>query len=140
MNKWEQRFVELAKVVATWSKDPDCQVGAVLVDANRRIVGTGYNGLPACCSDDEGALHSANKNTMMIHAEVNAVTNATTSLQGCSMFITKPPCVACAAVLAMQGLDKVYCPVPRVESKWHDSNILAISMLNEQDIQVLFYP
>ncbi len=34
------------------SKDPATQVGAVIVNAQRRIVGIGYNGMPSGCSDD----------------------------------------------------------------------------------------
>lgn len=30
--KWNRRFVELAKNVSTWSKDPSTKVGAVIVD------------------------------------------------------------------------------------------------------------
>ena len=29
------------------------QVGACIVDASGRVVGTGYNGLPDACSDDD---------------------------------------------------------------------------------------
>lgn len=31
MDKWDQRFLELAKVVSTWSKDPSTKTGAVIV-------------------------------------------------------------------------------------------------------------
>jgi len=30
MNKWDQRFCELAKYISKWSKDPNAKVGAVL--------------------------------------------------------------------------------------------------------------
>ena len=31
MNKWDTRFLKLAKEIATWSKDPSTQVGAIAV-------------------------------------------------------------------------------------------------------------
>lgn len=35
------------------SKDPCTQVGACIVNSDKRIVGIGYNGMPTGCSDDE---------------------------------------------------------------------------------------
>src|ERR1051326_2813900 len=49
--KWDRRFLELAKHVSSWSKDPSTKVGAVIVDANRRVVATGYNGFPRGVED-----------------------------------------------------------------------------------------
>ena len=44
--KWDYRFLEQACLTASWSKDPIKQVGCVLIDEQRRIVSTGYNGPP----------------------------------------------------------------------------------------------
>ena len=38
------------------SKDPVTQVGACIVNDEMRIVGTGYNGLPNGCHDDDFPL------------------------------------------------------------------------------------
>ncbi|MEC8672013.1 MAG: CMP deaminase, partial [Candidatus Thermoplasmatota archaeon] len=46
MSKWDQRFLELAKQISTWSKDPSTQVGCVVVGPDREIRSTGFNGLP----------------------------------------------------------------------------------------------
>ena len=35
--KWDKRFLELAKLVGSWSKDPSTQVGAVIVDDNKKL-------------------------------------------------------------------------------------------------------
>lgn len=42
-----------AMLVAKRSKDPVSQVGACIVNKENKIVGTGYNGMPIGCSDDE---------------------------------------------------------------------------------------
>jgi len=42
ISKWDKRFLRIAKEVASWSKDPRSQVGAIAVQS-RRIVATGYN-------------------------------------------------------------------------------------------------
>ena len=45
--KWDRRFLRLAREVASWSKDPSTKVGAVLVDPlDNTIVSLGYNGFP----------------------------------------------------------------------------------------------
>ena len=49
--KWNQRFLEIAKTVAGWSKDPSTKVGAVAVSDARAILTTGYNGIPRFVAD-----------------------------------------------------------------------------------------
>lgn len=46
LKKWNMRFLEMAKMVGSWSKDPSTQVGAVIVDDDRRVISLGYNGFP----------------------------------------------------------------------------------------------
>ena len=45
-DKWDRRFLKIAREGATWSKDPSTQVGAVIVDQDQRVVSLGYNGPP----------------------------------------------------------------------------------------------
>lgn len=42
-----------AFLAAKRSKDPCSQVGACIVNEDKKIVGIGYNGMPIGCSDDE---------------------------------------------------------------------------------------
>jgi deoxycytidylate deaminase len=50
---WDDYFMAVAFLSAMRSKDPSTQVGACIVDGDKRIVGIGYNGFPRGCSDDE---------------------------------------------------------------------------------------
>ena len=54
--KWDDRFLVLAKLIGSWSKDPSTQVGAVIVDDKNRIVSVGYNGFPRGIKDLEKRL------------------------------------------------------------------------------------
>ena len=45
--------MSVAFLSAQRSKDPNSQVGACVVNEDRKIVGIGYNGMPNGCSDDE---------------------------------------------------------------------------------------
>ena len=66
--KWDLRFIELAKLVSTWSKDPSTQTGAVIVDPNRRVVSVGYNGFPIGVDDDpERYANRDLKYKMIVH-------------------------------------------------------------------------
>ncbi|NCA14162.1 MAG: hypothetical protein EBS89_08535, partial [Proteobacteria bacterium] len=71
---WDRWFLGLAHYVSTASKDPSTKVGAVIVDAERRVVSVGYNGLPRGVEDSEERLHNREvKYKMIIHAERNAI-------------------------------------------------------------------
>ena len=73
MDKWDKRFLDLAKHISTWSKDPSTKVGSVIV-YNRRILSTGYNGFPAGVYDDPKVYaNREEKNKIVIHAEENAL-------------------------------------------------------------------
>ena len=49
---WDNRFLDMAKLVSTWSKDPSTRVGAVIVDPSNRLVSVGYNGFPKGVTDN----------------------------------------------------------------------------------------
>ncbi len=44
IDKWDQRFINLARLVSSWSKDPRKKVGAVITNPNRSVASLGYNG------------------------------------------------------------------------------------------------
>ncbi|MGL5427407.1 MAG: deoxycytidylate deaminase, partial [Cetobacterium sp.] len=87
---WDEYFMGVAILSAKRSKDPGTQVGACIVTPDKRIVGVGYNGFPAGCSDDEfpwdrdgDFLNS--KYAYVCHAELNAILNSTKTLKGCTI-------------------------------------------------------
>ena len=81
LTKWDLRFLKLAHHVGQWSKDPSTKVGAVIVDAQRRVLGIGYNGFPRGVDDSPGRYHDRpTKLDMVVHAETNAIMNAVSSV------------------------------------------------------------
>ena len=59
--KWDLRFIELAKHISLWSKDPSTKVGCVVVGEDREIRSTGFNGFPRGIDDDEERLNDREK-------------------------------------------------------------------------------
>jgi len=77
MDKWDSRFLSMAEHIASYSKDPSTQTGAVITRHDKTIAATGYNGFPAKLSDDEKLYADREvKYERIIHCEMNAVLQA----------------------------------------------------------------
>src|SRR4051812_17349812 len=98
MDKWDERFCELAKFVSEWSKDPNARVGAVIFARRGGDVTIGYNGFPMGVEDSAERLNDNEiKQDMVVHAEVNALIAAGARAQGSSIYVWgKPICARCA--------------------------------------------
>src|SRR5690348_10005783 len=85
--KWDKRFLELAQLVAGWSKDPSTKTGAVIVSPERTIVAVGYNGFPKLM-DDAPELYANRevKYSRIVHCEMNAVLNAGHRVDGSTLY------------------------------------------------------
>lgn len=121
----------MAELVSTWSKDPSTQVGCVIVDKDKKVLSLGYNGLPKGVDDSDEILHNRDKKyKVVIHAEVNAVLNAKSSLQNSTIYLTHPPCSNCMSVLIQSGISKVICikPSDDIKERYKDSYALSEMM------------
>ena len=130
-SKWSKRFLKMAELVSTWSKDPSTQVGCVIVDKDKKVLSLGYNGLPKGVDDSDEILHNRDKKyKVVIHAEVNAVLNAKSSLQNSTIYLTHPPCSNCMSVLIQSGISKVICikPSDDIKERYKDSYALSEMM------------
>ena len=136
MDKWDLRFIGIARDVAGWSKDPNRKVGAVVV-RDRRILSTGYNGLPSGYPDDYTNLSDGQKNTLTIHAEANAVANAPCDLKGATIYVAGlHPCAQCAALIVQSGISSVvYDFEPNRDSSWSDSVAAAKAIFEQCGVQ-----
>lgn len=101
-------FFELAKTVATASKDFNTKVGAIIVDVNGKVVSTGYNGMVAGCNE-EAMWSKQNKHACVIHAEMNAALfSRRADLVGCHVYCTHAPCINCLKHLLQLGVRKFF--------------------------------
>ena len=139
--KWDHRFLELAKHIATWSKDPSTKVGCVVVGSDREIRSTGFNGFPRGISDDEGRLTDRSKKYPLIcHAEENAIMHAARigmTLKGCSAYVTWPPCCRCARSLIQAGVSEIVYPDGcEIPERWREDFDTSHGMLSEAGVVV----
>ena len=124
-NKWDKRFLEMAKLVASWSKDPSTQVGAVAV-RNRNVIAQGYNGFPRGMDDDPQYYNDRPlKYRLIVHAEMNAIYNAAengVSLKDSTLYVYGlPVCNDCAKGLVQAGKKRIVTPEQDVPKNWQDS-------------------
>ena len=122
MNKWDIRFMEMARLVSSWASgyQENRKIGAVIVK-NKRIVTTGYNGAPAgiktCvergeCLRQKLGIPSGTRAELCyaVHAEQNAIIQAArlgSSIDGATLYCTHQPCVLCAKMIVNAGITRV---------------------------------
>lgn len=137
-NKWDLRFVEMAQLVSTWSKDPEAQVGAVIVSPTKRQFSLGFNGFVSGARDDYRHMEADEKNRHTVHAELNAILNARSSVEGWTLYATKFPCHECAKAVIQAGVARVVCLEPD-NGKWAGTQDEADVELQEAAVEVSIY-
>ncbi len=144
VTKWDIRFMKIADLeVAQWSKDTSSRVGCVIVK-DRRIISTGYNGLPRGCNDNVPERHERpEKYEWFIHAEPNGIINAAregVSTLGADMYLNWYPCHICAGYIVQAGIKTVYADQePEWEDeKWGIAFKRAATILKEGGVEVIY--
>lgn len=137
---WDEYFMGVALLAAERSKDPSTQVGACIVDSEKRILSTGYNGFPHGCSDDDFPWNreeslGETKYPFVVHAELNAILNASgKSLAGSTLYVGLFPCNECAKAIIQSGIKEViylsdkYHGTPSFESSRRMLNSAGVSL------------
>ncbi len=130
---WDQYFMGVALLSSKRSKDPNTQVGACIINTDKRIIGIGYNGFPSALSDDEFPWEkegnfSNTKYPYVVHAEMNAILNATQSLKNASIYVTLFPCHECAKMLIQSGIKEIVYYGQKYEQT--ESDVAAKKMLD----------
>lgn len=135
--RWHLRYLEMAKLVSTWSKDPRKQVGAVVTD-HQYIRGVGFNGFPRGVEDELWRLEDREtKLQLVVHAEVNAILAARGV--GDTIYVwPQLPCSQCAGLIIQAGIKTV---VTAIESQYQESSWnkdLVQSILSQAGVSVVF--
>ena len=139
---WDKRFLEMAKNVAMWSKDPSRKIGAIIVDpVKKNILSTGFNGFPRGIADTEERLNDRpTKYKFVVHAEANAIFNALyngVSVVDSHIYVYGlPVCSECAKGLIQSGVKRISCMIDeRVPANWESSWKNTCDMFDEVGIK-----
>lgn len=139
-NRWHERFLAMADLVASWSKDPSTKIGAVIVRPDRTVASVGYNGFPRRC-DDSAELYEdrALKYQRVVHAELNAILSAREPLHGYAMYVSMPTCGPCAGAIIQAGIRVVIHREPTVElrARWGESFVISEQMFSEANVLII---
>jgi len=138
-NKWDYRFLDLAQLISTWSKDPSKQIGAVAIGDKRQILAQGYNGFPRGVIDSEDRYADRQrKYELVVHAEMNVIYNASyngVSLDGSTLYVHGlPVCSECAKAVIQVGIKNVLMRKQVPEERWLDSWTRTKAMFKEAGV------
>ena len=135
------RYLNLAKEISTWSKDPSTKVGAVVVGDRDQIISQGYNGFPRGFNDsDEIYSNKQLKYKYIIHAEANAIYNALYNgayVEGATIYVHGlPVCSECAKAIVQSGITRVvYDSEPK--ERWIQSCSDAMDIFKQAGVEVV---
>ncbi len=133
---WDEYFMGIALFSAQRSKDNNTQVGACIVNSERKIVSVGYNGMPTGCLDDDMPWERTGENSLdtkypfVCHAELNAILNSSIhGVSGATLYVTLFPCNECAKAIIQCGIKRVVY----LDNKYaHTESVKASAMMLEK--------
>lgn len=111
-HKWDNRFLQLAELIGSWSKDPSTKSGAVIVRPDRTIASVGFNGFAKMMNDDPKFYADRDlKYSRVIHSEVNALIHSREPVEGFTLY-THPLmcCDRCVVQMIQAGITRFVYP------------------------------
>jgi len=140
MSDWDARFLQMAALVATWSKDPSTKVGAVIT-RGKFVISLGFNGHPSGIDDSDARLYDREqKYRTIIHAEMNAILSARQPLDGCTLYVVPfMPCSNCGSVIVQAGIKRVVT-LENNNERWIESFEITRQIFAEARIELVIRP
>lgn len=140
--KWATRMLNMAREVASWSKDESTKVGAVITTADGSPISWGFNGMAMGVNDDIPERHDRPmKYKWMCHAERNALDLSNRSVENCVMFVTFSPCSSCAQSIIQRKIKTVVVDTKsspeNAPDRWKEDMLIAKEMLTEAGVEYL---
>lgn len=125
--KWDHRFLEMAQLVASWSKDPSTKTGAVIAAPDRSVLSVGFNGFPKGMPDGPELYEDRNeKYSRIVHCEVNALLHVHGTVPIGSTLYTVPfmSCDRCVVQMLQAGIRRFVAPAckdPEKLERWSEA-------------------
>jgi dCMP deaminase len=143
-SKWDVRYLQFARHVASWSKDPSTKAGAVIVRPDRSVASVGFNGFPQVMPDlPEYYANREEKYSRIVHCEVNAQLFTRESLKGYTLY-TYPfaCCDRCVVQMLQAGITRFVwaeCP-PAQWERWGPTLTKTFAYLREAGVEMVEVP
>lgn len=139
-NRWTSRYLNLAKEISSWSRDPSTKVGAVIVRSDKTVASLGFNGLPKGVEDLEERLNNRDtKYAFTVHAEKNAILHARERMDGYSLFVYPfMPCCDCAGAIIQSGI-KTVVSLECDNERWNESFNFSKQMFAEAGVELKLF-
>ena len=136
-DKWDRRYLGLAKHVSQWSKDPRKKVGAVVTEG-KYVRSIGFNGFPTGIADTKARLSDPSiKLQVILHAEVNALAAALG--KGDTIYVYPClPCTQCLSQIIQHNIKRIVSVLNKKSTvtKWNPD--LVLSLAKEANLEVNF--
>lgn len=141
LEKWDRRMLAMAELVASWSKDPSTQTGAVFTRPDQSVIAVGYNGFPRGIADtDERYSDRETKYSLIVHCEMNALLSAHSDVSGSTLY-TWPflSCDRCCVHMIQAGVKRVVAPVasPDKLERWGKAFETTRALFREAGVEVV---
>ena len=138
---WDLYYLNMARYIATKSKDPSTQTGAVIVRPDKSVISVGFNGFPKGMNDSpELYADREKKYSRTVHCEMNALLHARQDVSGGTLY-TWPfaSCDRCAVHMIQAGIKRYVFPEmpPEKAARWKDIMELAESYMREAGCEVV---
>ena len=107
MNRFDAKYIQMARIWAENSRCKRRKVGALLVK-DRMIISDGYNGTPSGF-ENECEENGVTK-PYVLHAEANAISKVAksgNSSEGATLYVTASPCLECSKLIIQAGIKRV---------------------------------
>ncbi|MAS81661.1 MAG: CMP deaminase [Legionellales bacterium] len=129
-----------------FSKDNKRKVGAIILEKDSLIqLSCGYNGLPRKLKETKKRWSKKNKDLYVIHAETNAIIQASrtnSNINNSIMVCNRFPCHNCCLNIIQAGIKLLITVEPEWNSlskKWKKSFYASKEMLDELKIDIIFF-
>jgi len=127
---WDEYFLKILIATSERSTCPRAVVGAIITKDNK-IIATGYNGAPndmPHCTDVGCAVGEDDHCHRAVHAEINAIIQASGSSQGGTLYCTHKPCLNCSKAIIQAGIKEV-----KYIYEYYDNQSKALNVKNQTE-------
>jgi dCMP deaminase len=140
-DKWDRRFLSLAKEVASWSKDPSTKTGAVIVAIDLSIVSVGFNGFARGVEDLPNRYENRElKYKLIVHCERNSIIFGDRDRMRGATLYTWPfmSCSVCAGMVIQAGIARCVAPVipEHLRERWAEDMELSRMQFKEAGVHL----